>query len=80
MIEKSANGNFSENRNNEYGFRTSVTGRCETWWFDGRKKDAHTTRVRFSNARVKPDLPVENITYPLVEGRTITYCTGVGKS
>jgi len=57
-----------------------VTGGCETWWFDGRKKDAHTTRVRFSNARVKPDLLIENITYPLVEGRTKTHCTGVEKS
>jgi len=41
--------------------------------------DARTARVRFRNTRVKPDSPIKNIAYPLVECCIIARCTGVGK-
>ena len=53
---------------------------CETWWFEGLANDAHTAGDCFSNTRVKPNPPIENVAYLLVECCVETRYTGVGKS
>ena len=57
----------------------SVAGMCETWGFEGLINDSHTARIRFRNTRIKPDSPMKNIAYLLVECWIMTRCTGVGK-